>query len=68
VAMTAPYCGTRNEGLFLFSAAGECIAFHNAIMPVVEGHVPVVNMEEKLVGIVSPQRVTRFLKQYYGSA
>jgi CBS domain-containing protein len=31
-------------------------------------HVPVVNLQEKLVGIVSPQRVTRFLKQYYGSA
>ena len=28
-------------------------------------HVPVVNLQEKLVGIVSPQRVTRFLKQYY---
>ena len=27
-------------------------------------HVPVVNIDEKLVGIVSPQRVTRFLKQY----
>jgi CBS domain-containing protein len=31
-------------------------------------HVPVVNLQEKLVGIVSPQRVMRFLKQYYGSA
>jgi CBS domain-containing protein len=30
-------------------------------------HVPVVNLQEKLVGIVSPQRVTRFLKQYYGA-
>jgi CBS domain-containing protein len=30
-------------------------------------HVPVVNLEEKLVGIVSPQRVTHFLNQYYRS-
>jgi len=30
-------------------------------------HVPVVNLEEQLVGIVSPQRVTHFLKQYYGN-
>jgi len=30
-------------------------------------HVPVVNLQEKLVGIVSPQRVTRFLKKYYGN-
>lgn len=28
-------------------------------------HVPVVDIDHKLVGIVSPQRVTRFLRQHF---
>jgi CBS domain-containing protein len=30
-------------------------------------HVPVLNLDEELVGIVSPQRVTSFLHRYLGS-
>ena len=30
-------------------------------------HVPVVNLDEQLVGIVSPQRVTAFLQEHMGN-
>ena len=29
-------------------------------------HVPILSFDEKIVGIVSPQRVTNFLQQYFG--
>ena len=30
-------------------------------------HVPVLNLEKQLVGIISPQRVCRFLREHSGS-
>ena len=31
-------------------------------------HVPILSYDEKIVGIVSPQRVTNFLQQHFGES